>query len=83
MIKTLNKIICLFLGHNKTVGLIETKEYITKHKCSRCNCALFTFGWTWKIKDYPPPNSTKEDIVRWEKFCETNWQEIRDSVNAV
>ena len=74
----ISQLICLWKGHSPENYFKETDGYISTIKCSRCNTMLMG-GFVWKIKNIPPPNSTPDQIIEWEKYCEFKWQKLRNS----
>ena len=76
--KYINMILCFLFGHlDRERHLTEDELTIKTERCSRCKVPL-GFG-TYKIAHIPPPNSTHEQIKSWEEYCETKYQNIRDS----
>jgi hypothetical protein len=70
-------IICFFKGHKPEPFLTEKEIYFMFSRCKRCKLML---GMPkWKRHNVPPPNSTPEQVLSWEAFCEENYQSIRDS----
>lgn len=80
MIKYISNIICLFKGHKPEKYLTETDGYISTTRCQNCHNILFG-GFIWKIKNIPPPNSTPNEVKKWEEYCENKWQKIREEFN--
>lgn len=79
--KIIADIICAIKGHGPIENhLIETEGYICTKRCSRCKNIMMG-GIIWKIKHIPPPNSTEEQIVAWEQYCEAQWQLAREGLN--
>lgn len=73
IMKTLNSIICLFLGHKPKRMLVENEYSIFTNGCSRCGCGLgLPAMWKSASKIYPP-NSTlirkKNTIYMLNKKC--------------
>jgi len=63
------------MGHTPEPFLYENDCYISTRRCNRCKAQLGMPKLKWK--NIPPPNSTPEQILRWEDFCEKEWERIR------
>lgn len=72
--------LCEIQGHQFETVLKEDDCGIATKVCTRCG-AIPMSHYTWKWKHIPPPDSTEEQIKEWEEYCDTKYQEIRDSVN--
>ena len=72
------RFICSFKGHSLEKYLNETDGWICTTRCKRCHSTLMG-GFTWKIKQIPPPNSNEKQIKEWEKYCEDKWQSLRET----
>lgn len=71
------KIICFFKGHKPVRYLTETDDYFLFHRCERCRVPLGLPKWKWK--NIPPPKSTPDEIVEWQRYCEEQDENIRNS----
>ena len=74
-----NQIKCSYKGHEIEPFLLETEGYLCTTRCKKCKSILMG-GFAWKIKHIPPPDSTPEQIIEWESYCENKYQELRESV---
>ena len=79
MNKLMRRIICSIRGHAKIEKhLTETEDYINTERCSRCKSIMLS-GHNIKFKQISPPNSTTQQIEDWENYCDTKWQQLRES----
>ena len=79
--KTLNSIICFFLGHKPKRMLVENEYSIFTNGCSRCGCGLgLPAMWKSASKIYPP-NSTPDQKKEYDLYVEQKMQSLRDSVS--
>ena len=68
---------CLFTGHAETEKYFtETADSIYTKRCSRCKQTVGMPYWKG-IKDYPPPNSSKENLAEWKKFCDSEIEDLK------
>jgi hypothetical protein len=70
--------VCQLKGHEPEKHLNETEGWIFTTRCKKCHITLMG-GFMLKFKHIPPPNSTPKQIKKWEDYCETKWQQLRDS----
>lgn len=75
---TIKNLICFLFGHTLENTLHEDEVSISTEKCRRCGAVPLN-KFHFKTKHIPPPNSTPEQVVQWEKYCETKYQRLRDS----
>lgn len=86
MNEIINKIICLIVGHAKPERHItETERFIYAKRCSRCKnvvCNILNLkerDWLFKKKHLPPPiRSTREEIKKWEEYCEKKETQFKE-----
>lgn len=70
IIRYLGFLLCGLLGHKVENHLSEEEDCFLTKRCKRCKVGVGLPHWKPK-KDFPPPNSTTEQLVEWEKFCDS------------
>jgi hypothetical protein len=72
----IKKMICIFFGHKKAEPMLyEDNLAIYTEGCPRCKTPTL-FPTTWKGCP-PPPNSTPEQIEKFNEWKENHYAEVR------
>jgi hypothetical protein len=79
IILSINSIICSFIGHEYENYITETDTFIATVRCKRCHSIVMDMEtFHFKSKKFPPPNSSDEEIKKWEAYCDNKINKLKN-----